>query len=75
MRSTAFAFPWTPGKWRSQEEHRIQVLDLALKILVPLILSVCFLVALKVGSFDGYLHLLSSKATARLSWLWDPVLA
>jgi hyaluronan synthase len=62
MRSTAFAFPWTQGKWRSLEEHRIQVLDLALKILVPLILSVCFLVALKVGSFNGYLQLLSSKS-------------
>jgi len=62
MRGTAFAFPWSQGKWRSQEEHRIQVLDLALKILVPLILSVCFLMALKVGSFDGYLHLLSSKS-------------
>ena len=62
MRTTAFAFPWTQGKWRYREEHRIQVLDLALKILVPLILSVCFLVALKVGSFNGYLQLLSSKS-------------
>ena len=62
MRTTAFAFPWTQGKWRYREEHRIQVLDLALKILVPLILSVCFLVALKVGSFNGYLQLLSRKS-------------
>jgi hyaluronan synthase len=62
MRPTTFAFPWTQGKWRSQEEHQVQLLDLALKILVPLILSVCFLLALKVGSFNGYLQLLSSKS-------------
>ncbi len=62
MRTTTFAFPWPQGKWRSKEEQRIQVLDLVLKILVPLILSVCFVVAFKVGSFNGYLQLLSSKS-------------
>ena len=62
MRTTSFAFPWPQGKWRSKEEQRIQVLDLVLKILVPLILSVCFVVAFKVGSFNGYLQLLSSKS-------------
>ncbi len=62
MRTTTFAFPWPQGKWRSKAEQRIQVLDLVLKILVPLILSGCFVVALKVGSFNGYLQLLSSKS-------------
>lgn len=62
MRTTTFAFPWTQGKWHSKEEQRIQTLDLILKILVPLILSVCFVVAIKVGSFNGYLQLLSSKS-------------
>jgi hyaluronan synthase len=62
MRTTTFASSWPQGKWRSKEEQRIQVLDLVLKILVPLILSVCFVVAFKVGSFNGYLQLLSSKS-------------
>jgi hyaluronan synthase len=62
MRTTTSAFPWPQGKWRSKEEQRIQVLDLVLKILVPLILSLCFVVAIKVGSFNGYLQLLSSKS-------------
>ncbi|HEY9073795.1 MAG TPA: glycosyltransferase, partial [Desulfobaccales bacterium] len=50
------------GKWRSKEEQRLQALDLSLKILVPLLMSVCFVVAIKVGSFSGYLQLLSSKS-------------
>ncbi len=62
MRTTTFASPWPQGKWRSKAEQRIQVLDLVLKILVPLILSVCFVVAYKVGSFNGYLQLLSTKS-------------
>ena len=62
MRTTTSASPWTQGKWRSKEEQRIQALDLVLKILVPLILSVCFVVSFKVGSFNGYLQLLSSKS-------------
>jgi hyaluronan synthase len=60
--TTSVAFPWIQGKWRNKEEQRIQVLDLVLKIMVPLILSVCFVVAFKVGSFNGYLQLLSSKS-------------
>jgi hyaluronan synthase len=59
MRTISSAFPWNQVKWRSKEEHRIQTLDLALKILVPLILSACLVISLKVGSFDGYLRLLS----------------
>jgi hyaluronan synthase len=62
MRTTASAFPWTQGKWRSKEEPRAYILDRSLKILVPLILSVCLVVALKVGSFNGYLQLLSRQS-------------
>jgi hyaluronan synthase len=62
MRTTTVAFPLNQRKWRSKEEQRIQVLDLTLKILVPLLLSICFIISLKVGSFNGYLELLSSKS-------------
>jgi len=62
MRTTISAAAWIQGKWRNKEEQRIQVLDLILKIMVPLILSVCFVVSIKVGSFNGYLQLLSSKS-------------
>jgi len=62
MRTTLSAAAWIQGKWRNKEEQRIQVLDLILKIMVPLILSVCFVVSIKVGSFNGYLQLLSSKS-------------
>lgn len=62
MRTTTSASPWMHGKWRSREYRRIQLLDLILKIMVPLALSVCFIVAIKVGSFNGYLQLLSSKS-------------
>ena len=62
MRTITSAFPWTQAKWRSKEEQRIQTLDLALKILVPLILSACLVVSLKVGSFNGYLQLLSRQS-------------
>ncbi len=62
MRTTNTAAAWIQGKWRNKEEQRIQVLDLILKIMVPLILSVCFVVSVKVGSFNGYLQLLSSKS-------------
>ncbi|MCX5893389.1 MAG: hypothetical protein NTW80_10560, partial [Deltaproteobacteria bacterium] len=62
MRTTISAAAWIQGKWRNKEEQRIQVLDLVLKILVPLILSACFVVAIKVGSFNGYLQLLSTKS-------------
>ena len=59
MPSVTVSAPWIQGKWRSQEEQRIQTLDLLLKILIPLILSVCLVAAIKVGSFNGYLQLLS----------------
>lgn len=62
MRTTLSADPWIQGKWRNKEEQRIQTLDLILKILVPLALSVCFIVAIKFGSFNGYLQLLSTKS-------------
>ena len=62
MRSISSAFPWNQVKWRSKEEQRIQTLDLALKILVPLILSACLVISLKVGSFEGYLQLLSRQS-------------
>jgi hyaluronan synthase len=62
MRTTTSAVHWTQVKWRSKEEQRVQTIDLTLKILVPLILSVCLVVALKVGSFNGYLQLLSRQS-------------
>ncbi len=62
MRTSISAAAWIQGKWRNKEEQRIQVLDLVLKIMVPLILSICFVVSIKVGSFNGYLQLLSSKS-------------
>jgi hyaluronan synthase len=62
MRTTISAFPWTQGKWRSKEEQRIQTLDLFLKILVPALLSVFLVLSLKLGSFNGYLQLLSRQS-------------
>ncbi len=62
MPSVTVSAPWIQGKWRSQEEQRIQTLDLLLKILIPLILSVSLVAAIKVGSFNGYLHLLSRQS-------------
>jgi len=62
MPSVTVSAPWIQGKWRSQEEQRIQTLDLLLKILIPLILSVCLVAAIKVGSFNSYLQLLSRKS-------------
>jgi len=62
MRTITSAFPWTQVKWGSKAEQRIQTLDLALKILVPLILSACLVISLKVGSFNGYLQLLSRQS-------------
>ncbi len=63
MRLETNTLTWAPGKWRTKEE-RLQALDLILKILVPGLLFVCFVVALKYGSFDGYLNLLSRQAYA-----------
>jgi len=62
MRVTGNTLTWTPQKWRRQEEQRLQLLDLALKILVPAFLLLCLVAALKFGSFDGYLQLLSKQS-------------
>jgi hyaluronan synthase len=64
MRTTTTAYPWTQAKWRTKEEQRLQVLDLALKILVPAILLACFVASLKFGSFNGYLQLMSRQSFA-----------
>ncbi|MDI6853456.1 MAG: glycosyltransferase [Deltaproteobacteria bacterium] len=63
MRTVTTSYPWTPGKRRSEEE-RLQTLDLILKIAVPAFLFICFMVALKYGSFNGYLNLLSRQSFA-----------
>jgi hyaluronan synthase len=64
--ATPEIYPRTPGKWRPQEqlETRLQTLDLALKILVPAVLLACLVVAVKFGSFNGYLHLMSRQSFA-----------
>jgi hyaluronan synthase len=62
MPTTTSAFPLTQVKWRTKEAQRVHYLDLTLKILVPLILSACFVISLKVGSFNGYLQLLSRQS-------------
>jgi hyaluronan synthase len=64
MRTLSPTFPWTQTKWRSREEQRLQTLDLILKILVPAFLLVCFIAALKFGSFDGYRNLISQQSFA-----------
>jgi hyaluronan synthase len=51
-------------KWRCKEKQPFQTLDVSLKILVPLILSVCLVISLKVGSFNGYLQLVSRQSYA-----------
>jgi|UniRef100_A0A7C3WIU7 hyaluronan synthase len=61
--TTTTSFPWVPGK-RSTREERLQLLDLILKVLVPAFLFVCFVAALKYGSFNGYLTLLSRQSFA-----------
>lgn len=62
MRSYSDSLPWMSDKWASREEQRLQVLDLVLKILVPALLLVSFVAALKLGSFSGYLELLSRRS-------------
>lgn len=64
MRNPSTAFTWIQGKWRSKEEKRIQLLDLALKILVPTFLLACLVLSLKFGSFNGYLELMSRQSYA-----------
>jgi len=64
MRTVSRALPMMPERWRNAEEQRLQILDLILKILVPAFLLVCFILALKLGSFNGYLTLLSRQSYA-----------
>jgi hyaluronan synthase len=64
MRVSTTVFPLSQGKWRNKEEKRIQLLDQALKILVPALLLVCFVASIKFGSFDGYLKLMSRQSFA-----------
>ena len=64
MRAVTGSLPWTSGKWASKEEKRLQILDLILKITVPAFLFVCFVAAIKLGSFSGYLKLLSRQSYA-----------
>ena len=64
MRSITGSLTWTSGKWDATEEQRLQVLDLILKILVPAFLFVCFVAAIKYGSFSGYVNLLSRHSFA-----------
>ena len=60
--------PWSPRKWlpkkQDQLEARLQTLDLILKILVPSILLTCLVLAIKFGSFNGYLQLMSRQSFA-----------
>ena len=64
MRTITGSLDYTSGKWGSTEEQRLQVLDLLLKILVPFFLFVCFVAAIKFGSFSGYVNLLSRHSFA-----------
>ena len=64
MRSLTGSLTWNTGKWGSAVEHRLQVLDVVLKITVPAFLLVCFVAAVKFGSFSGYMNLLSSSSYA-----------
>ncbi|MEW6387292.1 MAG: glycosyltransferase [Thermodesulfobacteriota bacterium] len=54
--------PAAMHRWRSKEEQRLQILDVVLKILIPLFLLACFVIALKFGSFNGYVQLLSRQS-------------
>jgi len=66
--STFNAAPWFQGKWQTAKQDRleegIQTLDLVLKILVPAALLISLVVAIKFGSFNGYLKLLSRQSYA-----------
>ncbi|MEJ2226430.1 MAG: glycosyltransferase family 2 protein [Syntrophobacterales bacterium] len=64
MRTVTGSLTWNSGKWSAAEEQRLQVLDLILKILVPAFLFVCFVAAIKFGSFSGYVNLLSRHSFA-----------
>ena len=62
MGPTNGTLPSAFNRWRTKEEQRLQILDVVLKILVPLFLLACFVIALKFGSFNGYLQLLSRQS-------------
>lgn len=66
MRSATTTLPWRLSGRRQVatgvQLNRMQYLDLALKILVPALLLVFFLVAVNYGSLDGYLQLFSRKS-------------
>jgi hyaluronan synthase len=64
MRSLTGNLTWSTGKWGTAAEQRLQMLDLILKILVPVFLFVCFVAAIKYGSFSGYLYLISRQSYA-----------
>jgi hyaluronan synthase len=64
MRTITGSLTWSSGKWGSSAEQRLQVLDLVLKILVPAFLFVCFVAAIKFGSFSGFVNLLSRHSYA-----------
>ncbi|MFZ2087875.1 MAG: glycosyltransferase [Desulfobaccales bacterium] len=64
MRPLTGSLTWNTGKWGSAEEQRLQVLDLILKIMVPVLLLACFVAAYEYGSFSGYLHLFSRHSYA-----------
>jgi hyaluronan synthase len=64
MRTVTGSLAWNSGKWGATEEQRLQILDLILKILVPAFLCVCFVAAIKFGSFSGYVNLLSRHSFA-----------
>lgn len=51
-------------EWSRPTDARIQTLDLALKTLVPIGLIVLSILAVKLGSLEGYLRLFSSSAYA-----------
>ena len=66
--STFNSSPWPQGKWQASQqeklEERLQSLDLILKILVPVVLLTCLVVAIKFGSFNGYFQLMSRQSFA-----------
>jgi hyaluronan synthase len=64
MRTVTGGLTLPSRKWGATEEQRIQALDLILKILVPAFLFVCFIAAIKFGSFSGYVNLLSRHSFA-----------
>ena len=64
MRPSTHPSSWRSSRWRSREEQRLQIIDLVLKILVPAFLFVCFVAALKFGSFNGFLELVNRQSYA-----------